>query len=278
MGSRKLKIALIQLSVTEDREKNVERACKFITEAAKNGAKLVGLPECFNSPYDPKSIRTYAEEIPNGYTCKMLSKCAKENKIYIIGGTIPEIENSIYYNACTIWNPNGELIGKYRKMHLFDLDIPGKLTFKESDVMTPGKDIVTFDVENNVRIGLGVCHDIRFEELAKTYRLKGCDILFYPNAFDKVTGEPDFELLQRSRALDNQVFVVSISPAVDTVGYLKWGHSQVTSPWGKVLLQAGEKEELLYYEIDLNECDQVRQQIPIFSQRRTDVYNTSLVE
>lgn len=271
------KIALLQLNVEKDRENNLNNARVNITKAKQGGAQLVVLPECFNSPYGTKFFDEYAEEIPNGLTSQMLSKAAKENAVFIVGGTIPEKDCGKLYNSCTVWNSCGELIGKYRKMHLFDIDIPGGITFKESEVLSAGNELVTFSM-NNIKIGLGICYDLRFEELAKLYRLMNCDMLIYPGAFNMTTGPIHWELLQKSRALDNQLFVVTVSPARSNKGYIAWGHSQVTNPWGKLIAQAGFNEEILFCDINMKDRDEVRQQIPIFLQRRTDIYNTMLTK
>ncbi|KAJ8979436.1 hypothetical protein NQ317_003215 [Molorchus minor] len=270
---RLFRAALVQMQVGKDRTQNLVNAAKLIAEAKCDGAKLVALPECFNSPYGTKFFNEYAESIPNGPTCEMLSKAAKENSIYLVGGTLPERENNKLYNTCTVWSPKGELLAKYRKMHLFDIDIPGGITFKESDVLQAGNELVMFEMEG-IKVGLGICYDMRFEELAKLYRLQGCEILIYPGAFNMTTGPIHWELLQRGRALDNQVFVFAISPARNEQGYIAWGHSQITNPWGKVTTQAGHSQEIIYGDIDLSECDKIRQQIPIFTQRRTDIYDT----
>ncbi|KAJ8965944.1 hypothetical protein NQ314_003829 [Rhamnusium bicolor] len=270
---RLFRAALVQLQVGKDRCTNLENAAKLIAEAKQGGANLIALPECFNSPYGTKFFNEYAESVPNGPTCEMLSKAAKDHSIYLIGGTFPEIENNKLYNTCTVWGPEGKLIAKYRKMHLFDIDIPGGITFKESDVLQAGNELVTFDF-NGIKVGLGICYDLRFEELAKLYRLQGCEILIYPGAFNMTTGPIHWELLQRARALDNEVYVFAISPARNDKGYIAWGHSQITNPWGKVTAQASYKEEIIYDDIDLTECDKIRQQIPIFNQRRTDIYDT----
>lgn len=176
---RLFRAALVQLKVTEDRSKNLERAANLIQKAKYLGAKLVALPECFNSPYGTKFFKQYAESIPNGPTSEMLAKAARDYNVYLVGGTFPEVENNQYYNTCTVWNPEGELIAKYRKMHLFDIDIPGKITFQESDILSPGNELVTFDIEG-IKVGLGICYDLRFEEMAKLYRLQGCHVLIYP--------------------------------------------------------------------------------------------------
>lgn len=178
---RAFRSALIQLQVTEDLSKNLANASKLIASAKQNGAKLIALPECFNSPYGTKFFSEYAEAISTGPTSKMLSQAAKEHSVFLIGGTFPELDNNMYYNTCTVWNPQGLLIAKYRKMHLFDIDIPGKITFKESEVLGAGNELATFNMEGT-KIGLGICYDIRFEELAKLYRLQGCELLVYPGS------------------------------------------------------------------------------------------------
>ncbi|XP_022906674.1 omega-amidase NIT2 [Onthophagus taurus] len=273
-NERNFKAALIQMTVGTDRDKNLENAKKLIGEAARNGAKLVVLPECFNSPYGTKFFSQYAETIPEGQSSQVLSKAAKDNQVFLIGGSIPEKGiNEKYYNTSTTWNPNGELVAKFRKMHLFDIDIPGGITFKESDILHGGNDLATFEM-GKTKIGVGICYDLRFEELAKLYRMKGCEILVYPGAFNMTTGPMHWEILQRGRALDNQVYVMACSPARNQQGYIAFGHSQITNPWGKVIAQAGHEEEIIYGNIDLGECDKIRQQIPIWDQRRTDIYDT----
>ncbi|KAL3267156.1 hypothetical protein HHI36_011295 [Cryptolaemus montrouzieri] len=271
--STKIRAALIQCKVGKDRQENLKNASKLIALAKEKGGELIALPECFNSPYGTNFFNEYAEEIPNGPSSKMLSDSAKKHKIHLIGGTIPEKDGNKIYNTCTVWNPDGNMIAKYRKIHLFDIDIPGGITFKESDILSAGNKMETFLVKD-IKIGLGICYDMRFEELAKLYRLSGCKLLIYPGAFNMTTGPMHWELIQRSRANDNQLYVVSISPARGEKGYISWGHSQVTDPWGKVLAKAGHEEEIIYADIDANECDKVRQQIPIENQRRLDIYNT----
>ncbi|KAF5297572.1 hypothetical protein FQR65_LT10003 [Abscondita terminalis] len=259
-----------------DRTINLENAVNHIIKAKSGGAQVVALSECFNSPYGTKFFKEYAEDVPNGISCQTLSKAAKDNDLYIIGGTIPEKDNDKLYNTCTVWNPQGEMIAKYRKMHLFDILIPG-VEFKESDSLSAGNELVTFHI-NNVKFGIGICYDLRFEQLANLYRQQQCHVLVYPGAFNMTTGPLHWELLQRGRATDNQVFVCAISPARSDRGYIAWGHSQVSSPWGKVLAKGSSGQEIVYCDIDISECDNVRQQIPIFAQRRLDIYNTSLTK
>ncbi|PSN50945.1 hypothetical protein C0J52_08140 [Blattella germanica] len=138
-------IALLQMRVGKDKRENVQRAVSFINRAKSEGSKMVVLPECFNCPYGSEYFAKFAEEIPGGQTCNILSQMARKNRLFIVGGSIPEKENNKYYNTCTVWDPRGSLIAKHRKVHLFDIDIPGKIRFKESETLTPGTQLTTFD-------------------------------------------------------------------------------------------------------------------------------------
>ncbi|XP_068086000.1 omega-amidase NIT2-like [Anabrus simplex] len=275
--SKDFRIGLIQLLVGKDKAANVQRAAEQIKIAKNNGSQMVILPECFNSPYGTKYFPEYAEPISSGYTCKSLSASAAENQIYVIGGSIPESDGDKLYNTCTVWGPSGELLTKYRKIHLFDLDIPNRVLFRESDTLTAGNTLTTFSIFG-CKIGIGICYDIRFEQMARLYRNQGCDFLIYPGAFTMTTGPLHWELLQRARAVDNQVYVTAVSPARDEAcGYIAWGHTTLVDPLGKVVVQAGIEEEIVYGIIDLDRVEEVRQKFPVSKQSRNDLYETRLV-
>lgn len=266
-----IRLALIQMSVGASKSENVKKACLMVKEAASKGAELVALPECFNSPYGTQYFKEYAEPVP-GPTTQSLAEVARECKIYLVGGSIPEsLENRIY-NTCSVFSPSGNMIGKYQKMHLFDIDVPGKIKFQESEVLSGGKDLLTFKI-GSCKVGIGICYDIRFAELAQIYASKGCDLLVYPGAFNMTTGPAHWELLQRARAIDNQLYVAAPSPARDeNATYIAWGHSSVVGPWGDVIASTDEKESIIYANLDLNRSKEIRQNIPIRHQRRKDVY------
>ncbi|XP_046615767.1 omega-amidase NIT2 isoform X1 [Neodiprion virginianus] len=269
-----LRLALVQLAVTDDKATNISRAISFVERAKQQGADVVALPECFNSPYGTAHFPNYAENVPAGETSLALSAAAKKNGIYVIGGSIPERDGEKFFNTCTVWDSEGKFIGKYRKVHLFDIDVKGKMTFKESDILTAGNELLTFHIKN-WKIGLGICYDIRFEELARLYRNLGCQLMFYPGAFNMTTGPLHWSLLQRARANDAQLYVAGVSPAkVDGSGYVAYGHTQLTDPWGKVLKELEFAEDMIVADIDMTVVDEVRAQIPIFGQRRTDLYET----
>ncbi|EIM22037.1 carbon-nitrogen hydrolase [Wallemia mellicola CBS 633.66] len=279
---RNFKLSLIQLGgTTPDKTKNLDRARKLILEASTK-SDLVVLPECFNSPYGVKYFEKYAENIPTpgkptgelSESIKMLSDVAKQAKVHIIGGSIPEREEGTgrIFNTLTVYDNEGNLIGKHRKLHLFDIDIPGKISFKESETLTAGSDITIVDSPFG-KIGLGICYDVRFPEMAMIAARKGCIAMIYPGAFNTTTGPLHWELLQRARAVDNQFYVAMCSPARDeTAEYHAWGHSTVVNPSGQVIATTDEQESIVYADIDVEQLQQIRSGIPLSSQRRYDVY------
>mmetsp|Transcript_19663 Transcript_19663/g.28614 ORF Transcript_19663/g.28614 Transcript_19663/m.28614 type:complete len:330 (-) Transcript_19663:654-1643(-) len=281
LGS-KFKIALLQVSVGADKQANLSSARKKIEEARANESKLVMLPECFNCPYDNKYFPEYAEEVPEvgtklgdfkpGSTVEMLQKAAAEHSLYIVGGSIPEISEGKVYNTSVSVSPTGTIIAKHRKVHLFDIDVPGGIRFMESEVLSAGNSLTTFEV-GGMKIGVAICYDVRFPELSLLLSGQGAKLLCIPGAFNMTTGPAHWELLMRARALDNQMYVAACSPARDPDGsYVAWGHSMVCNPWGMVIAEADETEQIVYSEIDLERLTEVRQSIPVTKQKRSDIY------
>jgi predicted amidohydrolase len=259
--------------VGANKSKNLEKAAKMVSAAAQKGANIVVLPECFNSPYGTNFFASYAEEMNNSSeTYKALSKMAKDSNVILIGGSFPEKDHLRYFNTCTIWNKKGELIGTHRKIHLFDIDVPGKIKFQESEILSPGNEITIVDTEYG-KFGIGICYDVRFPELAMISARKGCIGMIYPGAFNTTTGPLHWELLLRARALDNQIYVAACSPAREiSAGYKAWGHSTVVDPSGQVVATIDENEGIVYSTIDQDLINETRQNIPIYSQRRFDIY------
>ncbi|KAJ3303084.1 hypothetical protein HDU76_005418 [Blyttiomyces sp. JEL0837] len=273
---RRFRLALVQLAVTAHKETNLKNARDHVMEASKAGAQVVVLPECFNSPYGTTYFPEYAELIEDGPSTKALSEMAKSAKVYLIGGSIPEKHPTIpqkYFNTCTIYNPKGEKIASHRKVHLFDINVPGKIKFQESEVLSAGDDITMFKTGFGASIGVGICYDIRFPEMAMVAARKGCSAMIYPGAFNMTTGPLHWELLQRARAIDNQMYVAACSPARDTTAsYVAWGHSTVVDPMGQVISTTDESQGIVYADIDLDFMDEARNSIPVTKQRRFDVY------
>jgi predicted amidohydrolase len=279
-----LKLALIQLASTADKAHNLAHARTKVLEAAHNGARIVVLPECFNSPYGTKYFAQYAETLlpspppeKQSPSFHALSAMAKEGGVYLVGGSIPERgpngDEEALYNTSLTFSPKGELLASHRKVHLFDIDIPGKIKFKESEVLSPGNKITLVDLPEYGKIAVAICYDIRFPELATIAARKGAFLLLYPGAFNLTTGALHWELLARARATDNQIYVGLCSPARDmTAEYNAWGHSMVVDPNAELLGQLAEKEDTVYAELKGERIEEVRSGIPLGNQRRFDVY------
>lgn len=172
----KFRFAGIQLLVGADKEANLRRASAKIAEAVANGAQVVSLPECFNSPYSTASFGPYSEVVGEGPTTAMLRSAAAEHRIVLIGGSFPEKEvvngQEKYYNTSLIFDEEGTIIGKHRKIHLFDIDIPGGITFRESDTLSRGNTPTIVNTKYG-KLGIGICYDLRFPELAAYYAQQG---------------------------------------------------------------------------------------------------------
>ena len=264
-----LKIAQIQMSVTADREANLRRACDMVRQAG--AVDMAVLPEMFCCPYDNSCFAPYGEP-EGGAAYQTLSALARERGIWLVGGTMPELAEGRVYNTCYVFDPAGRCVAKHRKMHLFDIDVAGGQRFMESETLSAGDTVTTFDTPWGV-MGVCVCFDFRFEELARLMTLSGARVLVVPAAFNMTTGPAHWELLFRQRAVDNQCFTVGTSPARDTAaGYVAWGHSIVCDPWGTGVHQCDEKEQTAVTTLELARVDAVRSQLPILSARRTDVY------
>jgi omega-amidase len=267
----KFLLGLVQLKVSSVKAENLERASGLVRKAVEKGCKIVCLPECFNSPYGTQFFKKYAEDF-KGETAAALSKMASENDVYIIGGSFPELKDTKLYNTCTVWDRSGSMIGIHRKIHLFDIEMPG-MSFKESDILSPGKEMTLIETEYG-KIGVGICYDMRFPEMAMIAARKGCIAMIYPGAFNTTTGPLHWELLQRARAIDNQIYVAACSPSrdIESGGYQAWGHSTIVDPMAKIIATCQEDETIVVGEIDSEVLAQARSSIPVSSQRRFDVY------
>ncbi len=270
-----MKLALIQMAAREKKEESLLLAEQYIREAAAAGADVAVLPEMFNCPYATSNFPVYAEP-EGGESFRRMSAAAAAGKIYLAAGTMPErgVSDRIY-NTCYAFGRDGSLLGKHRKMHLFDISVRGGQHFMESETLTAGDNVTVFDTEFG-RIGLEICYDIRFPELARLTADAGAVMIIVPAAFNMTTGPAHWELSFRARALDNQVFMVGCSQARQQTGYISYGNSIVTSPWGDVVARMDEKEGMELVDVDLGRVAEVREQLPFLRQRRKDVYSLEL--
>lgn len=271
----KIKIAAIQMSTVADKMENVRTVKTYLEKIKDENPDFVILPEMFCCPYQPENFPIYAEK-EGGPVWQQLSGYAKRYGIYLIGGSMPEkdAEGNVY-NTSYIFDREGKQIGKHRKVHLFDIDIKGGQTFKESDTLTAGDSDTVFDTEFG-KIGVMLCFDIRFPELSRMMVNDGAKVIFVPAAFNMTTGPAHWELSFRTRALDNQIYMVGCAPARDvSAGYISWGHSIVTDPWGRVIDMLDEKKGILLAELDMDYEEQVREELPLLKSRRKDIYQLS---
>ncbi len=267
----KFKIAVVQFKTGDSQEDNLTRVSALIRKAAGNKAELVVLPEMFNCPYRNDFFPVFAESFP-GKTTSALADLAKELGIYLIGGSIPEQDGNELFNTSFIFDRSGEVIGKHRKAHLFDVCIENGICFKESETLVAGDKFTVVDTDLG-KIGVAICYDMRFPELIRKMALTGAKLIVVPAAFNMTTGPAHWHLTARSRALDNQVYFIAASPARDYEGvYTAFGHSLLVNPWGTIVAEAGEAETILYGEVDYSYLDKVRAELPLLQHRREELY------
>ncbi len=264
-----MKIALCQLDVTTDYKTNLLHARAMLREAGERGAQIALLPEMFTMVYSPKRFCTVAEPCEGGEAFEMLSATAASSHMAVIGGSIPEQDRECIYNTSMCFDKSGEYVGKYRKAHLFDVELPGKRPFRESDAIKHGDGYPLYLPQFPLRTGVCICFDIRFPEWQRFLMMQDIDLLAVPAAFSNYTGPRHWELLLRARALDNQCFAAGVSPAHSDFVY---GHSMLVAPDGSVVYDCGDEEGVHVLEMDLKLLEEMRQSIPVKKLRRGDLY------
>jgi predicted amidohydrolase len=263
--------AVIQLSSQADVSKNLARAALLIGEAARAGAQVIALPENFAYAGDDEGKRAIAERLDGkGPILSMLAGVAREHSVHLIAGGMPELSESRQkpYNTSVLIDPHGAAIAAYRKMHLFDVDLPDGTALRESDATTHGHDVVVARVRD-VPLGMTICYDLRFPELFRALERRGVRIITVPSAFTLTTGKDHWHVLLRARAIENQVFV--LAPAQHGKhprGNQTYGKSLIVDPWGDVLAQCGEGEGWAMARLDFAYQDRVRAALPCLAHRR----------
>lgn len=267
-----MKVSLLQMKTLETPEENIGKIREMLKQAKAAGADIAVLPEMCCCPYENSAFVKYAMPYNSPFLTG-IAEMAKEMGLYIVAGSVPLSSDGKIYNTSFVYNDKGECIAKHRKTHLFDINVPGGQYFMESDTFTAGKDVTTFPTPWG-KMGLIICYDIRFPELSRLLALEGVQGIFVPAAFNMTTGPAHWEMSFRMRALDNQVFMAGCAPARDMESsYTAWGHSISTDPWGAILGQMDETEDILTVEWDMERVETVRQQLPLLKHRRTDMYD-----
>jgi predicted amidohydrolase len=260
--------AAIQLAADSDRAANFARAEQLVRSAAARGAQLIVLPEMFVWRGTPDGEAAAAESIP-GPTTERLAALARELAVVLVGGSLLERVDGERkaFNTCTVYGRDGTLLARYRKVHLFDVDIAGHVTHRESDTRLHGDVPVTVKTDLGV-IGLSVCYDLRFPELYRRLAESGAEIICVPSAFTFATGAHHWEILLRARAIENQAYVVAPNQiGRSPSGLQDFGHSLIVDPWGTPIARASNQPTVVLAEVDMRYLARVRRELPSLRHR-----------
>lgn len=270
---RKYKIAVVQLHTSSQLKDNLAKIEKFIRLAAQEGAKLIAFPEVMN--VIETHVPSYSES-DGGETFRLLSHLAKTLGVYIHGGswsdTIPASKK--HYNTSYLFDDKGVVVGKYRKIHTFDITDPSGQVYRESDTVTSGQEVVVVETPLG-KLGFAICYDLRFPELHRLLALKGAEIIFNPSDFNLMTGKDHWEVLLRARAIENGVYMIAADQFGQNAKMLAYGNSLVVNPWGTVIARAGDDEQILYADIDLDSLADIRKRMQTLENRQSEVYSLS---
>jgi len=260
----RLIVSLAQMDIAlGDPEANLARARQMIAEAKSQGSEIILLPELWATGYDLKNAGKYATSTDQG-TFVAVARLAEENGIYVIGSLLSERDGR-YYNTATIFSPQGEVVGSYDKVHLFRL-------MGEDRYLAAGTTAPVFDLPW-AKAALAICYDLRFPELFRRYALLGAKAVLIPAEWPCPRIE-HWRVLLRARAIENQCFIIACNRVGESKGERFCGHSAIYDPWGEPVVEGGEEEALLTAEIDLDLADEVRRRIPVFEDRRDELYPT----
>jgi deaminated glutathione amidase len=267
-----MRVAVCQMHAGDDVDANGATAVRLLEEAAGGGADVATLPELWPFLGSFARQRELAEPVP-GVRTDQLASVARARSMWVLGGSVPERDDDgRIYNTSCLFDRAGELVARYRKIHLFDVDLPGQPPLRESALFTDGSELVTHETDLG-RVGLSICYDLRFPELYRGLMAVGAEILLVPSAFTRVTGEAHWEVLLRARAIEDQCFVVAPAqwgpwgPPED--GRRTHGHSMIVDAWGRVLVDApGDGDGVWFADLDMAELRRVRTSLPALQHRR----------
>lgn len=262
-------VAAVQMASGSDRIANLQQASAFVDEAAAAGARLVVLPEVFSWRGVRADEDRHRETVP-GPTIDALATVAARHRIHLCAGSILEAipGDARAYNTSCLLGPDGTILARYRKIHLFDIDLPGRVTVRESDARRPGTEVVTATTDLG-RVGLSICYDLRFPELYRALSQAGAEILLVPSAFTFPTGTAHWEALCRARAIENQCWVIAANQTgAGPHGFADYGQSMVVDPWGVVVARASESPGVVLAQIDPSYTARVRRELPALQHRR----------
>lgn len=261
-----MKISVVQMNSGADKAKNLNDAELMIRSVvAEEKPDLVVLPEYFAFLGEGRdAVHGSGENFPEGHTYKRFQALAREMGVTLHCGSMVEKAGNNHYNSTVVFNPEGKEIARYRKIHLFDVDAPGGTSYRESDTIGRGEEVVTYKV-GDATVGCAICYDIRFPELFRALRDDGADIIVLPAAFTLMTGKDHWEVLARARAIETQTYFVAVGQTGAHAEGKKWcwGHSMVIDPWGHIVSQCSDGVGTATAKIDLNRVHAVRRDVPV---------------
>jgi predicted amidohydrolase len=261
--------AAIQMNGGRDKAVNLERAERLIGEAARRGAEFAALPEVFSWRGRRDDAPAQAEDL-DGPTLALMARLAREHKLFLLAGSIYERipGETRSHNTSVLFGPDGARLAVYRKIHLFDVDLPGRVTVRESEAMLNGSEVVCVETALGA-VGMTICYDLRFPELYRRLAFAGARIITIPSAFTFPTGEAHWEVLIRARAIENQCYVIAPAQYGPNVhGFADYGNSMIVDPWGRVVARAADVEDLAVAPIDLDYLATVRRNLPALTHVR----------
>lgn len=263
-----MKIGIIQVKVEPDIQKNIEFVKNKTKDCVHQGAEVIVWPEIWNTPYYNDAILHSVKFHKACYEC--MKELSAQYKILLIGGTIACPREEHIYNTCHIFE-DGKEICTYDKMHLFEVTTPKGVHYTEKEVFDPGQYIKTFTSKHG-KFGILVCYDLRFCEVARLLAMKGATALFCPSAFNQSVGKTHWQPLIQTRAMENEVFLIGASPQEYSYKtFTSYGHSMIADPFGKIILDAEQKDSIVC-DINLDQVEKIRKQMPFWQIRRTDIY------
>jgi predicted amidohydrolase len=271
-GDLAVRAAAVQLQSTPDRDRNLEAADRLTRAAAQAGAQLVVLPEKWPVLGTPEQTIAAAEPY-DGETLRWAAGAARELGIDLVAGSFSErTEGERGSNTSIHVGPDGEVRATYRKIHMFDVEVGGRV-YKESEHEAPGEEIVLSETADGTGLGLTICYDLRFPELYRILAVRGAKVIAVPAAFTLATTREHWEVLLRARAIEDQAFMVAANQVGEHApGYRSGGRSMIVDPWGVVLAQAPDKETYVIADLDLPRQEEIRRSLPSLANRRPEAY------
>jgi predicted amidohydrolase len=269
----RIRVACVQMTSRRDKAANIETAERLLAKAASTGADVVVLPEKWNAIGEADFLHAAAEQLEGGESVEAMARWAGQHGVTLVGGSITERREGRekLSNTSLVFDPEGNLVAAYRKIHLFDVEVGG-VTYLESEAEEPGDEPVVADVEG-WRIGLSVCYDVRFPELYRILTLEGAELLTVPAHFTTPTGKDHWHVLLRARAIENQAYVAAAAQVGETLpGKPAYGRSLIADPWGTVLVQAPDVETVVTAELDRSRLREIRAKLPSLANRQPDAY------